>query len=104
MTEAERKYYERRALEFDGWYLGAGLLAVRVRPGWHADLEALRTCLRALSRPSAAGCGLRHWLPHAACVRRVAGLDRSLPMLRIAHQRLPGASITQGDALRLPFR
>src|ERR1019366_8975897 len=93
MTEAERIYYERRAPEYDDWYLGTGLFAARIRPGWHAELEALRVCLWALS--------MRSVLDVAG---RVAGLDQSLGMLRIARGRLPAGRVLQGDALRLPFR
>ena len=104
MTEAERIYYERRAPEYDDWYLGTGLFAARIRPGWHAELEALRVCLRALSMRSVldVACGTGFLTQHVA--GRVAGLDQSLGMLRIARGRLPGGRVLQGDALRLPFR
>src|ERR1700722_19038993 len=48
MTESETLYYDRRAAEYDDWYLGAGLFAERVRPGWHEELTALRWVLRCL--------------------------------------------------------
>ena len=34
-------YYERRSAEYDDWYLGAGLFAVRDRPGWDEALREL---------------------------------------------------------------
>jgi SAM-dependent methyltransferase len=105
MTEAERIYYDRRAGEYDDWYLGTGLFAARVRPGWHAEVEGLRTCLRALSMRSVldAACGTGFLTQHVPGV--VAGLDQSMAMLRIARERLPGGRAVQGDALRrLPFR
>jgi hypothetical protein len=51
--------YDRRAPEYDDWYLGTGLFAARVRPGWHEEVEALRLV-----------CGryacARFWMWHAA--------------------------------------
>ena len=104
MHEAERIYYDRRAPEYDDWYLGTGLFAARVRPGWHAELEALRACLRALSMRSVldVACGTGFLTQHVAgCA---AALDRSLAMLEIARGRVPGGRVLQGDGLRLPFR
>ncbi|MGA3041343.1 MAG: class I SAM-dependent methyltransferase [Bryobacteraceae bacterium] len=104
MREAERIYYDRRAPEYDDWYLGTGLFAARVRPGWHEEVEALRTCLRAFSMRSVldVACGTGFLTQHVAgCV---AGLDQSVAMLRIARGRVPGGRVLQGDALRLPFR
>lgn len=99
MNEAERIYYERRAPEYDDWYLGTGLYAARVRPGWHEEVEELRICLRALSMRSVldVACGTGFLTQHMA--GRVV-----TAMLRIARQRVPGGRVLQGDALRLPFR
>jgi SAM-dependent methyltransferase len=104
MTEAERKYYDRRAPEYDDWYLGRGLFAARIRPGWHEEVAALRTCLRALSMRSVldVACGTGFLTQHVA--GRAVGLDQSLAMLRIARGRVPGGRVLQGDGLRLPFR
>ena len=103
MTEAERIYYERRAPEYDDWYLGTGLFAARVRPGWHEELEAVRACLRALPVRTVldVACGTGFLTQHVA--GSVVGLDQSLGMLRIARARLPGGRVLLGDALRLPF-
>jgi ubiquinone/menaquinone biosynthesis C-methylase UbiE len=103
MTETERIYYERRAPEYDDWYLGTGLFAARVRPGWPEEVEELRVCLRALSMRSVldVACGTGFL---TQCVPgRVVGLDQSPSMLRIARGRLPGGRVLQGDALHLPF-
>ena len=54
MTELEKLYYERRAPEYDNWYLGTGLFAERVRPRWHEELKTLQSVLRSLSQPSCA--------------------------------------------------
>ncbi len=50
------------------------------------------------------GCGTGHWLDILARAgARVTGLDRSAEMLRIAAARVPGATLAQGDAGRLPW-
>jgi len=97
-------YYDRRAPEYDDWYLGTGLFAERVRPGWSEEVESLRECLRHLSVGSVldVACGTGFLTQHLR--GRVAGIDQSLAMLRIARQRLPNGFVLQGDALRLPFR
>src|SRR5580700_3699400 len=99
MTEAERIYYDRRAAEYDDWYLGTGLFAARVRPGWHAEVDALRTCIQSLSIRSVldVACGTGFLTQHLA--GRVVALDQSLAMLRIARGRVPGGCVLQGDAL-----
>lgn len=104
MQKAERIYYDRRAPEYDHWYLGTGLFAERVRPGWHAEVDRLRSCLRALSMASVldVACGTGFLTQHLA--GRVVGLDQSAAMLRIARGRVPGGCVVQGDALQLPFR
>jgi demethylmenaquinone methyltransferase/2-methoxy-6-polyprenyl-1,4-benzoquinol methylase len=43
-----RSYYERRAAEYDDWWLGTGSFAERDRPGWQEDVEALIATLAAL--------------------------------------------------------
>jgi SAM-dependent methyltransferase len=43
-----QEYYDRRAPEYDDWYLGAGLFAQRDRPGWADELERLAQALGAL--------------------------------------------------------
>lgn len=103
MREAERIYYHRRAPEYDDWYLGTGLFAARVRPGWHAELDELRACVARLPARSVldVACGTGFLTRHVpGCVM---GLDQSAAMLRIARDRVPGARVLQGDALQLPF-
>src|SRR5579862_9381494 len=104
MTEAERAYYNRRAAEYDDWYLGTGLYAGRVRPGWQTEVEALRQCLRAMAPRTVldVACGTGFLTQHVP--GRVTALDQSEAMLRVARERLPGRLLIQGDALRLPFR
>ncbi|HUO31190.1 MAG TPA: class I SAM-dependent methyltransferase [Bryobacteraceae bacterium] len=104
MNEAERIYYDRRATEYDDWYLGTGLFAARVRPGWHDEVAALIACLRGLEMRVVVdtACGTGFLTQHLA--GRVTALDQSMAMLRIARDRLPGGCVLQGDAFRLPFR
>lgn len=103
MTESERAYYEKRAPEYDDWYLGTGLFAVRERPGWHEEVEALRSLLRSLAVNFAldVACGTGFLTQHVR--GRVIGLDRSPAMLNIASARLANGAVIQGDAMRLPF-
>jgi hypothetical protein len=54
-----RTYYDTRAPEHDGWYLGLGVLARRERPGWEEDLDALRRAIAKLppARTLDVACG-----------------------------------------------
>jgi ubiquinone/menaquinone biosynthesis C-methylase UbiE len=105
MTGPERAYYDRRASEYDDFYLGTGLFATRNRPGWPEELAALKAVLAALRFSSildvACGTGFLTEHLHGGTV---TGLDQSASMLALARQRLPNAQLIQGDALRLPFR
>ena len=97
------EYYERRATEYDDWYLGAGLHADRDRPGWHDELGALIAVIAALEprRTLDVACGtgfLTRHLPGA-----VVALDANPAMLDEARLRAPKAALVHGDALALPF-
>lgn len=104
MTETERAYYDRRAAEYDDWYLGAGLFEQRIRPGWAEELAELKATLASV--PSgwfldvACGTGFLTESIHG----RVTGLDQSAAMLAIASSRIPRGAFVRGDALQLPFR
>ena len=52
-------YYDRRAAEYDDWYLGAGLFAGRERPGWEDELRAVRDVISSLpsTRTLDVACG-----------------------------------------------
>jgi ubiquinone/menaquinone biosynthesis C-methylase UbiE len=102
MTGPERAYYERRAPEYDDWWLETGLYAKRVRPGWREEVEQLRALFCSLPFRSfldvACGTGfLSRHLPG-----QVVGLDQSPSMLAVARTRVP--HVLQGDAFHLPFR
>jgi ubiquinone/menaquinone biosynthesis C-methylase UbiE len=96
-------YYDRRAPEYDDWYLGLGLYADRERPGFDEELGRVVAALAALrpARTLDVACGtgfLTQHLPGA-----VTGLDASARMLEIAASRVAGASFVRGDGLALPF-
>jgi SAM-dependent methyltransferase len=100
MNPAMRAYYERRAAEYDDWWLGTGLFAQRERPGWHEDREALIAALHRLEprRTLDLACGtgfLTRELPG-----EVTGLDQSASMVEIARSR--GVNAIVGDALDPP--
>jgi ubiquinone/menaquinone biosynthesis C-methylase UbiE len=103
MTGPERAYYERRAPEYDDWWLGTGLYRDRDRPGWHEEVEALRSLLRSLSIRSVldVACGTGFLTQHLP--GRAVGVDQSRAMLEIAQSRLPRGEVIQGDAFHLPF-
>ena len=100
---AMRAYYERRAAEYDTWWLGTGLFARRDRPGWDEEREQLLDLLRALAprRTLDVACGtgfLSRALPGDVTL-----LDQSPAMLEIAAGRVPGATAVTGEAVPLPF-
>jgi ubiquinone/menaquinone biosynthesis C-methylase UbiE len=98
-----KEYYDRRAPEYDDWWLGTGLAATRVRPGWEEDLQALLGVIEELPprRTLDVACGTGFLTRHLP--GEVVGLDHSERMLVIACSRVPDASFVQGDALALPF-
>jgi demethylmenaquinone methyltransferase/2-methoxy-6-polyprenyl-1,4-benzoquinol methylase len=103
VDEQMRAYYDRRASEYDDWWLGTGLFEERNRPGWSEEVRHLTDILEAL--PAAhtldVACGtgfLTQYLPG-----EVVALDQSAEMVRIARARLPDVRVLQGDAVPLPF-
>lgn len=103
LVESMSEYYDRRAPEYDDWYLGIGLHADRYRPGWNEELWEVERTLADLppSRTLDVACGtgfLTRFLRG-----EVVGLDQSERMLEIAAWRVPGGRFLVGDALSLPF-
>jgi ubiquinone/menaquinone biosynthesis C-methylase UbiE len=98
-----RAYYHARAREYDDVWLGRGLYANRVRPGWNEEREALFAEIRALppARTLDVACGTGFVTRHLP--GDVVGLDQSDAMLELAHERVPQARFVVGDALALPF-
>lgn len=98
-----KTYYDRRAPEYDEWYLGTGRFAGLERPEWEDDLGALVEAITALppARTLDVACGtgfLTRCLPG-----EIVGLDQSERMLAIARERAPDATFVVGDGLDLPF-
>src|SRR3954452_4028163 len=100
---SEKAYYERRAPEYDDWWLGTGLFAERDRPGWDAEVAELIELIAGL--PALAtldvGCGTAFLTRHLK--GELTALDQSEAMLAIAAGRLPGAQIVCADVPPLPF-
>ena len=98
-----KEYYDRRAPEYDDWYLGTALYADRERPGWEEELHALERVILWLppSRSLDVACGTGFLTRHLR--GEVVGLDQSESMLNIARDRVPEGSFVQGDAFSLPF-
>jgi SAM-dependent methyltransferase len=96
-----RAYYERRAREYDDWWLGTGLFERRVRPGWHDEVQELVSVMEALppARTLDVACGTGFLTRHLP--GQVTGLDQSAAMVEIASGR--GLDAVQGEAVPLPF-
>ena len=100
---AMRAYYDRRAAEYDDWWLGTGLFAARDRPGWAAEVARLEAVLG--GRPPGdtldVACGTGFLTRHLRGT--VTAVDQSPGMVAIAARRVPGARVVQADAAALPF-
>ena len=98
-----KAYYDRRAPEYDEWYLGSGRFAERDRPGWDEEIEALRRTLEALppAKTLDVACGTGFLTRHLP--GEIVGLDQSESMLGEARRQAPNATYLSGDALALPF-
>jgi ubiquinone/menaquinone biosynthesis C-methylase UbiE len=98
-----KTYYDRRAPEYDDWWLGRGLYADRVRPGWDAELRLLEQTIAAFEPLSTldVACGTGFLTRHLR--GDVVALDQSERMLEVARIQAPHATLVHGDALELPF-
>jgi ubiquinone/menaquinone biosynthesis C-methylase UbiE len=98
-----KAYYDRRAPEYDDWWLGRGLYADRKRPGWEDELGLLEGVIRDLPpvRTLDVACGTGFLTRHLR--GEVVGLDASERMLEVARGQAPAAHFEHGDALSLPF-
>jgi ubiquinone/menaquinone biosynthesis C-methylase UbiE len=98
-----RRYYDRRAGEYDDWWLGRGVFAERERPGWDEEVERLVSVIAGLppARTLDVACGTGFLTRHLP--GEVVGLDQSESMVAVAAERMPGARIVTGDAVPLPF-
>jgi demethylmenaquinone methyltransferase/2-methoxy-6-polyprenyl-1,4-benzoquinol methylase len=98
-----KEYYDKRAPEYDDWYLGRGLFEPRDRAGWDAELEQLFAVIASLApgRTLDVACGTGFLTRHLR--GDVVGLDQSKRMLEEAHKQAPSITCVQGDGLALPF-
>jgi demethylmenaquinone methyltransferase/2-methoxy-6-polyprenyl-1,4-benzoquinol methylase len=98
-----KAYYDRRAPEYDDWWLGEGLFADRERPGWDEERGQLGEVIANLPplRTLDVACGTGFLTKHLH--GEVVGLDASERMLALARARAPNATFVEGDALSLPF-
>jgi ubiquinone/menaquinone biosynthesis C-methylase UbiE len=98
-----RWYYDKRAPEYDDWWLGTGLFAGRPRPGWSEEVEELISLIGALppARTLDVACGTGLLTEHLP--GEVVGLDQSDAMLEVARARMPDVRMVRGDAVPLPF-
>lgn len=94
-------YYERRAPEYDEWYEGAGLFALRRRPGWRDEVERLVRLVSGLpaARTLDVACGTGYLTRHLQGV--TVALDRSPSMVTRARARMSGGRALVGDALHI---
>jgi ubiquinone/menaquinone biosynthesis C-methylase UbiE len=103
MRSSERAYYDRRASEYDDWWLGTGVFAQRERPGWSDEvarlIEVIAALPPALTLDVACGTGfLTQYLRGQLTL-----LDQSKAMLARARERRPDARIVRADVPPLPF-
>ena len=98
-----KTYYDRRAQEYDDWWLGNGLYADRLRPGWDEERRELENVIAELPplRTLDIACGTGFLTRHLR--GDVVGLDASERMLEVAREQAPNARFVRGDALELPF-
>jgi ubiquinone/menaquinone biosynthesis C-methylase UbiE len=98
-----KAYYDRRAPEYDDWWLGHALYGDRERPGWEDELRLLEGVIQDLPplRTLDVACGTGFLTRHLR--GEVFGLDASQRMLDVARRQAPHARFEQGDALSLPF-
>jgi ubiquinone/menaquinone biosynthesis C-methylase UbiE len=103
VNDEMRSYYERRARDYDDWWLGTGWFTQRKRSGWAREVTALEQVVQALSpaRVLDVACGTGFLTRHLR--GDVVGLDQSETMLAIASERLPQARTIRADAVPLPF-
>jgi ubiquinone/menaquinone biosynthesis C-methylase UbiE len=101
--EGMRAYYDARAAEYDDWWLGTGVFAPLERPGWHEEVAQLVGLLDGLApaRVLDVACGTAFLTRHLR--GEVTALDQSPRMVEIARERMPAATVVQGDAVPLPF-
>ncbi len=102
-NDQRMRYYNRRAPEYDDAYRGVGLWAELRRPGSEEEMSMLVREISDLPpcRVLDVACGTGFLTRYLR--GNVIGLDSSEEMLKIARDRVPGASFVRGDAFDVPF-
>ncbi len=103
IDDGMRSYYDRRAQEYDDWWFGDGLFSDRDRPGWREEVHALVDVVSGLAPAHVldVACGTGFLTQHLR--GEVVGLDQSQAMVEVSRERMPHATVIQGDAVPLPF-
>jgi demethylmenaquinone methyltransferase/2-methoxy-6-polyprenyl-1,4-benzoquinol methylase len=98
-----KEYYDKRAEEYDDWWLQRGLYADRDRPSWRAERDRALEAVSALpaKRTLDVACGTG--FVTRLLTGDVTGLDQSPSMLAVAREQAPRASFVEGDGIELPF-
>jgi len=98
-----KEYYEKRAEEYDDWWLQRGLYADRDRPQWRDERDRALKAVAALpaKRTLDVACGTG--FVTRLLTGDVTGLDQSPAMLAVAREQAPQASFVVGDGIELPF-
>ena len=102
-NERRVRYYERGAHDYEGGWRGSWLPNEGERAEFEEEFGALGHTISSLpaGRVLDVACGtgvLTRYLKG-----EVTGLDGSEEMLKIARERVPGATFVQGDAFSIPF-
>jgi hypothetical protein len=96
-----KAYYDRRAPEYDDWWLGRGLYADRDRPGWDDELRPLEGVIRDLPAVRTLdACGTGFLTRHLVETRRAR---RERADARGRTRTGSAGTLERGDALSLPF-
>ena len=92
-----KTYYDRRAHEYDDWWLGRGLYVDRDRPGWDDEVAVLAELIASFppARTLDIACGTGFLTRHLR--GDVVGLDQSGRMLGVARERVPDTRFVQGE-------
>jgi demethylmenaquinone methyltransferase/2-methoxy-6-polyprenyl-1,4-benzoquinol methylase len=98
-----KEYYDKRAEEYDDWWLQRGLYADRDRPRWRAERDRALEAVAALpaKRTLDVACGTG--FVTRLLTGDVTGLDQSPSMLAVAREQAPRASFVEGDGIELPL-
>ena len=92
-----KTYYDRRASEYDDWWLGLGRFDGLDRPRWDDDVRALESAIASLppARTLDVACGTGFLTRHLR--GEIVGLDQSERMLELARERVPDGEFVRAD-------